>query len=152
MLEINRPPDLRTLIKDKYYKGMLQRNPRMPANLTRPELSPPWQVWVLTTSEKWRKGEFPSYTEAFRVMRDKLKDEASLDVCIVSKRFLMPPPIGFKWQSKKYPWCPRCRRPSTFTLAFGHRNLRNVQLTDDESYRCFYCGIRQAAFPRYAPR
>jgi hypothetical protein len=152
VLEINRPPELRMLLQDQYFKQMMRRRPRIPSNLTRPELSPPWQVWVLTTTERWRKGEFHSYDDAFRVMREKLRDEGTMDVALVSKRFLMAPPIGFKWQWKKYPWCPRCRRPSVFKLSYGHRNLRGVQLSDDEPMRCFYCGIRQAAFPHYTPR
>lgn len=152
MLEINRPPSLRMLLRDEFYRGMMRKRPKVPSNLLRPELSPAWQVWVLTESEKWRRGEFASYDEAFTVVRVKLKQEGILDVALVSKRYMMPPPIGFKWQWRKYPWCPRCRRPSLFTVKYNHRNLRDVDVTFDEPIRCFYCGIRQAAFPRYTPR
>jgi hypothetical protein len=151
VLEINRPPTMRMLLQDETFREMMRRRPRIPGNLTRPELSPPWQVWVLTGAEKWRRGEFPTYSDAFAVMRAKLKDESILDVSLVSKRFLMGPPPGFKWQSRKYPWCPRCRRPSLFLTKYSHRNLRDVEVTFDEPIRCFYCGIRQAAFPRYVP-
>ncbi len=153
MLELNRPPQLKVLLKDEAYRDMIRRRPRIPDNLVRPDLlSPAWQVWVLTMSDKWRRGEFASYEDAYRVMRDKLKDDTTQDVCIVSKRFLMPPPMGFKWSWRKYPWCPRCRRPSVFNRRYKHRNLQGAQLTYDEPNRCFYCGIRQAAFSRYLPR
>lgn len=152
VLELNRPPAMRMLLKDEAYRGMMRRRPRIPDNCTLEMLSPAWQVWVLTTADRWRRGEFRDYGDAFRVMRDKLKDDTTQDVTIVSKRFLMPPPIGFKWSWRKYPWCPRCRRPSTFNLHYSHRNLKGVELTFDEPNRCFYCGIRQAAFPRYFPR
>lgn len=153
MLEINRPPTLRVLLEDPIYKGMIRRRPKLPANLQRDMLSPAWQVWVLTESERWRKGEFPTYDDAYRVMKKHLDREDILDVAVVSKRYLMPPPLGFRWQARKYPWCPRCRRPSLFTVSYNHRALRGVEaVTFDEPLRCFYCGIRQAAFPRYGYR
>lgn len=132
---------------------MMRRVPRIPANLTLPGMTQPWHVWVMKTDGKWQRGRYHTYADAFKLMKTKLADEHVADVSIVSIRWLTPPPIGFRWKSGQYPWCPRCRRPSLFQQAYDHRALpRDAELTYDEPMRCFYCGIRQAAFPRYSPR
>lgn len=152
-LSVIHPPDIRSLLRNRTYRQMMTRQPRLPANLTRSDMSPPWQVWLLTTSGKWKRGRYNTYTDAYNLMRRKLKDESVEDIAVVSMRYLMPPPMGYVWDHYKYPWCPRCRRPSLFQQRYDHRALpAHCELTYDEPLRCWYCGIRQAAFPRYSPR
>lgn len=146
------PPNIRVLMEDAAFRKMMRTRPRLPANLLRPQLSPPWLVWVLTTGGKWKKGNFSTYDEAYKKFKEMLEREGTEDVCITSKRFLMPPPEGFRWQSSKFPWCPRCRRPSLFQYKLNHRGIDFPEIVTDEPIRCFYCGIRQGAFPRYSPR
>ena len=152
-LELVQPPDMRRLLRNTTFRQMMTRQPRIPANLLNPDLSPPWQVWVLKTDGIWQRGKYQNYTDAYNMMRRKLKDGRVADIAVVSMRYLMPPPSGFRWNSRAFPWCPRCRRPSLFRERYDHRALPDdCELTLDEPLRCFYCGIRRAAFPRYRPR
>lgn len=139
-------------MQDEYFRAMMRRRPKLPANLIRPDLSPPWRLWALTTGDKWKSGRFDTYDEAYAKMRELLKKESIDDVAITSVRFMMPPPIGFRWSSRKYPWCARCRRPSTFFYRLQHRAVDFEEIVTDEPMRCFYCGIRQAAIPKHSPR
>lgn len=150
MLELVRPPDMRTLLEDPVYAAFTRRRPKLAPHLTHPSLSPAWQVWVLTTAEKWRKAEFSTYDECYALMRKQLALTTVSDVAIVCKRRMVAPPDGYVW-SDHFPWCARCRRPSSFTIKYNHRALRGHEVTYDEPFRCFYCGIRQAATPRYSP-
>lgn len=152
-MTVARPPDLRRLLRNPEFRRMMTRQPRVPANLLRPELSPPWHVWVLKENGVWQRGKYRSYTDAYNVLRRKLKDENVADIAVVSVRFLMPPPMGYRWNHRAYPWCPRCRRPSLFQRRDVHRAVTPIpDVVTDEPFRCFYCGIRRAAFPRYSPR
>jgi hypothetical protein len=147
------PPDLRRLLRDTEFRAMMMRRPVLPDNLTRPGMSEPWHVWVLKNDMRWQRGRYYRYTDAYNVMRRKLKDPDVIDISVVSIRYLMPPPSGYRWNYRKYPWCPRCRRPSIFRLQYDHRAIPDdAEISFDEPRRCFYCGIRRAAFPRYAPR
>jgi hypothetical protein len=145
-----RPPAMADLLKDPYFRGMMRRAVQLPPNLTSPTLSPPWALWRLTTESKWQRGQFPTYADAYRSMRKQMEKEDTLDVCIVSKRKMWAPPIGFKWNVRQYTWCARCRRPSIFRTRYKHHALQ--VLTYDESQRCYFCGIRRVALPRHAPR
>ena len=148
----SRPPTMSELLKDEYFRGMMHRNIVLPSNLTSSTLSPPFALWRLTDDSRWQRGQYQTYAEAFAAMRRQLARDNTLDVAIVSKRKMFPPPIGFKWNQRHFSWCARCRRPSTFRLRYTHHALRGVETTMDESVRCFYCGIRQVALPRYKPR
>jgi DNA-directed RNA polymerase subunit RPC12/RpoP len=143
---------MRELLLNDEFRAMMRRRPRLPENLMRPDMAPPWHLWVLTTSDKWKRGKFRTYDDAYKKMRELLKDESIEDVSITSIRYMMPPPMGFVWMDRKYPWCARCRRPSTFVLQVHHRAINFEEPTLDEPNRCFYCGIRLVALPRYSPR
>lgn len=151
VLTMNLPPDMRTLMADPAFAKMMRTRPRVPANLVRPELSPMWQVWVLTGDDHWRRAQCETYDRAWQVFRRQLENDSVQDVAIVNVRQFSPPPAGFKWAYRKYPWCARCRRPSLFLERHNHRALTSSVITHDEAYRCFYCGIRQVALPRYSP-
>lgn len=152
-LSVVQPPDLRRLLKDKVFRRMMTRQPHIPDNLTREGSTPPWHVWLLTTSGTWKRGRYHTYSDAYNLMRRKLRDESVEDIAIVSVRYLMAPPVGFRWNYHQYPWCPRCRRPSLFFERYEHRAVKSIpDVYVDEPFRCFYCGIRRAAFPRYLPR
>lgn len=144
---------MRVLLKDPIFRKMMLRVPQLPDNVLLPSLSPPWQVWVMKTDGNWQRARKRTYRDAFDLLKLKLKDEHVEDVSIVSIRYLMPPPVGYRWQWHKYPWCPRCRRPSMFVEEYDHRAIPpTADITYDDPIRCFYCGIREAAFPRYSPR
>lgn len=152
-LDLIAPPTMRDLLTDEYFRGMMRRRPRLPENLIRPGLlTPPWAVWIEMTDGKWRRGKFDDYADAYRKMKEYLNREDCLDVAIVSQRFMMPPPIGFKWQWRKYPWCARCRRPSTFFQRWTHRAVNSPELLDSQPERCHFCGICKSALPRHSPR
>jgi hypothetical protein len=151
-LTLIQPPDMRTLLTDDAFRKMMRTRPRLPANLLRPQLSPPWIVWVMTTSGKWKKGNFQTYDDAYRKMKEMLEREDIQDVAITSRRYMMPPPIGFDWAYGKFPWCARCRRPSIFQFKLIHRGIDFEEINPHDPIRCFYCGIRQEALPRHSPR
>lgn len=147
-----RPPSLSELLTDPYFARMMRRNIVLPSNLTAPTLSPPFALWRLTDDSRWQRGQYQTYAEAFAAMKRHLARENTLDIAIVSKRKMFPPPIGFKWSTRQFSWCARCRRPSTFRTRYTHHAMRGVEMTTDESRRCYYCGIRQVALPRHKPR
>lgn len=152
MLELNLPPDIRTLMQDPSFKKMMRTRPKMPDCLTSDSLPPAWHVWVWTTDERWKRGRYRTYDEAYRKMREQLELETVADVSVVSIRRFFVPPQGFKFQPRKFPWCARCRRPSTFLEQEFHRALGRAETTLDEPFRCFYCGIRRVALPTHSPR
>lgn len=143
---------MRELLKDEYFRGMMRRNVTLPSNLTSPTLSPPWMLWRLTDGGLWQRGQYTDYADAFRAMRKQLEKPDTADVSLVCKRKMFLPPIGFKWNTSRYQWCARCRRPSTFRVRYSHHALKGADLTTDESIRCFYCGIRRVAMPKSKPR
>lgn len=145
-----KPPDIRTLLEDPTFAKFMRTRPRMPANATHPSMPPAWAMWVLLDTDKWRTAEFRVYDDAYKKMKQLLKNDRVVDLSIVSKRVMMPPPEGLSWAGRQR-WCGRCRRPSLFRTSLGHRALRGAELTLDDPERCFYCGIRLVALPRYSP-
>lgn len=148
----SRPPSLGQLLEDEYFARMMRRNIVLPENLTAPTLSPPFALWRLRDDGRWQRGQYQTYADAFRAMKKFIAMPTTADLSIVSKRKMFPPPIGFRWNTRLYSWCGRCRRPSTFRTRYSHHALVGVAMTTDESRRCYYCGIRQVALPRYSPR
>lgn len=151
-LSVVTPPTMSELLKDPYFKRMMKRRPIIPNNLERPELPPMWHLWILTNDEKWKRGRYRTYDQVWIKFIEHLKNPETQDICITNIRFMMPPPIGYRWQWKKFPWCARCRRPSTFHYELDHRADPFSEIVLDEPYRCFYCGIRLIALPKHSPR
>lgn len=147
----NPPPDMRTLLRDPIYAKFMRIRPKLAPHLLHESLSPAWQVWVLTTADKWRKAEFRTYDESFALMKRQLALDTVSDVAIVCKRRMIAPPAGFVW-SDHFPWCARCRRPSVFTRKYNHRALRNSVTTLEDNIRCWYCGHRLITLPTHSPR
>lgn len=151
-LSLVTPPTIYELLENPYFKRMMKRRPTVPANLQRPELPPMWHLWINTSAGKWKRGRYQTYDQVWAKFIENLKKPETHDICITNIRFMMPPPIGFKWQWRKYPWCARCRRPSTFHYELDHRADAFSEIVLEEPFRCWYCGIRQAALPKHSPR
>lgn len=150
-LTFNLPPTIHELMDDPIFAKMMRTRPRIPENLIHSTLSPAWNLWLLTTDDKWKRGRYANYEDAYRKMRELITDRHTADISIVSVRFMMAPPRGFVWRPRRNPWCARCRRPSLFLEDYNPRSLRDSDITFDESIRCFYCGIRSVALPKYSP-
>ena len=164
------PPHLRLLLEDPAYRKMFTTAPRLVHCQTVPGARP-WAVYARTTVETaegdvetaWRGRLCPTYRDAFQAAKDALKAEDDDgwrydDVAVVSRSVLYDPPPGF-YRIMEYPggtrmgWCGRCRRPSNFRVRGRHHALRKAAaLTNDDARRCYYCGMRQAAQPRYRER
>jgi hypothetical protein len=145
------PPTLRELLADPVFRMYYTRQPRLPETL---QWGEPWQVWAVTHEGRWGSRMFATYAEAFsKLMELYKKPDKFRDMCIVSRRVLYPPPNKAFWRASLYSWCSRCRRPSEFRQRSpDHHALRSQPvLTEDAPRRCFYCGIRKAAMPHYAP-
>lgn len=169
------PPNLRLLLEDPVYRSMFTTAPRPVYCQTVPGARP-WAVYARTTIEtaegdvetRWVGRLCPTYRDAFEAVKRALRAEDSTgdgdatwrydDIALVSRSVLYPPPPGFYW-TMEYPgghrmgWCGRCRRPSNFRIRPRHHALKKaVALTNDEPRRCYYCGMREAAMPRYGER
>lgn len=147
------PPTMGELYRLPVYRKFISKNVRLPENV---QHGNPWMLIVRRVPEYdgpvWGKKLVPTYKEAFYAMREMLDTPTVEDVAIISRRVLFGPPPGFEWQSRKFPWCGRCRRPTQFRFMLKHPALNGAPvLTYDEPFRCVYCGMREAAMPRYRP-
>lgn len=131
----------------------------------------PWQVWARTAEGKWRTGKFPTYRDAWQTTIKAYRNPDVADVALVSRRVFFGPPghwekykvrnprtnviewrerwvVDYHWDAG-LEWCPRCRRPSAFRNlhATHHALKRQPTLTEDDAFRCVFCGIRRVAFP-----
>jgi hypothetical protein len=153
------PPTLRTLIEDPMFRTYMKKVPSLPRGLRHGN---PWAVWVLLKSGKWRGGKFHTYQESWPVVVKALRSSTVEDVSLVSLRWPFNPPEqylrahpGFKTSNTYvidnvggFDWCYRCRRPTEFLFCMRHHALRKAAaITNEDPYRCFYCGVRRG----YAP-
>lgn len=124
-------------------------------------------------SFRWKGGKFHTYREAYSVVAKALKAKDPqtnkpkyYDMCISSRIQLFEPHYTLTpdlqaitsnhnrlttYTSENLEWCGRCRRLTTFEWAMrSHHALRSsLAITTDDPYRCFYCGIRKVAMPKY---
>jgi hypothetical protein len=147
-----RPPTIHDLLDDPVYRKMLLTPPAIPGPLT---WGDPFMLWAQREDGVWASKAFPTYRDAWAKAVPIIKDrDKYTDLAIVSKRVFLPPPRLATWPVS-LSWCSRCRRPSSFQAwdpARHHalkRSARQAILTDDEPYRCWYCGIRRCAMPYY---
>lgn len=142
------PPTIHALLDDPVFKAMFKRPPPRHPALAWGE---PWLLWAETHDGRWGRKLFATYPEvwarAVACIRDRDKFR---DVSIVSRRVLYPPPALASWHHS-FEWCSRCRRPTEFRLRSPqhHAMKEMVVISDDEPYRCHYCGIRRLAMPSY---
>lgn len=143
------PPTIHDLLDIPRFAAMMGRTPSMPANLA---WGNPWRLWVLRDNGTWGQREYASYDDAWAVAQKAIAaTDRYQDVCIVSKRRLIRPSDSLRDAVRRAGyngvWCPRCRRPSYFgSFTAKHHALKDQPaLTNDEPFRCYYCGIRKAA-------
>lgn len=151
-LTIVHPPTMRVLLEDDTFAKYMRRVPRLPDNLLHTYGNPPWLLWAEFEDGTWKRARVAEYRDAYSKMKRLLKNTKVRDVSLVSRRMMFAPPMDFNWQSRKFPWCARCRRPSMFRFALKHHAIEIVDYTFDEPYRCYYCSIRQVALPKHSPR
>lgn len=172
------PPTLRELLQIPAYRKYFTTIPALTIKSTAP-MWQVWIATSATDSHeghssfRWKGGKFHTYREAYSVVAKALKAKDSTtnkpkyyDMCITSRIQLFTPPVLLTpdlslitathnrlatYVSESLDWCGRCRRPSTFEWAMrSHHALRSAPaITTDDPYRCFYCGIRKIAMPRY---
>lgn len=147
-------PTIRELIDDPVYLRYLKTVPRLPEPLT---WGNPWGLWIRTRRNTWKHGQFATYHEGWRALVQAIRNrDEYADASLYCRRTFLPRPESLNplhnvecsdllWGE----WCGRCRRPTDFVYASpNHHALRNRPcLTDDEPYRCNYCGVRKAAQP-----
>lgn len=144
------PPSIHMLMLDPMFVRFMKSVPTLPDNLV---WGHPWEIRALTPSGRWASRRFETYRDGWSMFVKAYRDpDKFTDVVIVSRRKFFGPPPHFVWDPA-YTWCPRCRRPSTFTVhdrPHPALKLTFVPTTDDPE-SCFYCGQRRAAIPRYQP-
>jgi hypothetical protein len=148
------PPSWEELLEDEIYASWIKRRPRLPENVSH---GMPWMIVARRTSETpgatWAIKKMSSYEDAYHRVRKLLATHQYEDVAVVSRRMLFRPPIGFTWNTNRYSWCGRCRRPSIFTHAWTHFALRDaIVLAEIDTERCYYCGAREVFAGRMKPR
>jgi len=143
------PPDIRELLQVPEFLRMMKTAPWLPQNLRQGD---PWRLWALKNDGVWVTLEYPTYADAWRVLVKAVRaPERFQDAAIVNKRRMTAPPDGLERALRRAgftgPWCPRCRRPTYFgAFKPTHHALRLMPvLSEDEPFRCYYCGIRRVA-------
>jgi hypothetical protein len=139
---------------DPVYRAWVKRVPKLPENVA---YGNPWMIVARRTSEApgatWALKNMPVYADAYRRVRRMLATGEFEDVAVVSRRMLFRPPIGYSWNTNRYSWCGRCRRPSTFHFAYSHFALRKATvLAEIDVHRCYYCGAREVFAGCMKPR
>lgn len=144
------PPTIHELLDIVEFKRMMKTRPWLPDSL---RWGNPYRLWVQMDDGRWLMKEYPTYDEAWKKTVHLLGVEAVEDVCIVNKRLLVGPSRDVQRAlGSMGPWCPRCRRPTYFgAFKPKHHALRlQPTLTEDDPFRCYYCGIRKAMARTYA--
>lgn len=160
-LRVVTPPTLVQLLDDPTYGAYARRDPRMPPGV---RSRAPWQLIGRRPPDAqqstWALLRVPSYADAWRRAKRMVGSEQFEDVSICSRGAMFRPPVGFAWDLR-FDWCCRCRRPSLFRPMVLHPVVRAgidaalrdaIMLASEAPRRCYYCGIRQTAMPRYGPR
>lgn len=148
------PPTWDELMNDLVYASWVRRIPKLPENIAHGD---PWMIVARrresASGTTWGTKKMPVYADAYRrVQRMRTTNEFE-DFAIVSLRKLFRPPIGFTWNTNRFSWCGRCRRPSTFRFAYSHFALKGaLVLAEVDIHRCFYCGAREVFAGRMKPR
>jgi len=116
-------------MEDPVYSAWVRRVPKLPVNIAHGD---PWMIIARRRSEApgatWALKKMPVYADAYRRVRKMVVHEHDVfeDVAIVSRRMLFRPPLEFRWNTNRFSWCGRCRRPSLFQHAWSHFALRDA--------------------------
>lgn len=166
------PPTVFDLLDDPAYRAYARTQPEPHFSLT---YGYPWRIWLRTADDRWKTGEFATYTQAFNTMVRACKRADTADVALVSKRlFYAPPGVWTPYRVKVPPrgniparieereryvhtfhwdaglsWCGRCRRPTVFRKLYSdHHAIRALPVVSaDNVRRCVYCGISEEGTP-----
>lgn len=148
------PPTIHQLLEIPEFKRMMKTRPWLPPSL---QWGNPWRLWVQMDDGRWLTKEYGDYAEVWKKAAYLVGLGTVEDVCIVNKRLLVGPSRELdkaimSASFGRFPWCPRCRRPTYFgAYKPAHHALRLMPaLTEDEPFRCYYCGIRKAMARTYA--
>ncbi len=165
------------LLKDKVYRGFLEREPRMPSDFyrnKRMQASPPWVVYVQREVEgKWGKREFWKYSKALKFLYRALELGVH-DAALNNKRIPSPPPRKFvrirgkyvvgsdgvkRQATKPIAWYPKldgsdeqhewCQFCRRPTVFKFYAKHKRLTLIDRNVRRCCICGASERiAIPR----
>jgi hypothetical protein len=166
------PPTVFDLLDDPAYRAYMRTQPEPHFALT---YGHPWKLWLRTDDDRWKTGEFPTYTAAFNTMVRACRREDTADVILVSKRLFFAPPgvwtpyrvkvpargstparieereryeLTFHWDAG-LTWCGRCRRPTVFRKLYpDHHVMRSLPVVSPDSVpRCMLCGVTEYMNP-----
>lgn len=154
MMRLLVPPTWLELMEDEVYSSYVRKRPRLPENIQHGD---PWLIVARRFEEipgaRWATKLMDDYAEAYKRVRRLLQDGQWEDVSIVSRRKLFKPPVGFTWNTNKFQWCGRCRRPTLFRVCSKHHALPILKTMDLEpEHRCYFCGVRHEFNGRHYPR
>lgn len=148
MNELIRPLTIHELLEDPIYKRYLLKAPK-----PRPAWgAQPWRVWGLRTDDKWAGKLFPTYREAFDLLKVMIRERDKYTDAVITcrpsefgppKGFLIPPLLD---------WCGYCRRPTVYRrLTHKHHVIKKWPVfADYAARRCIYCASREPQHRWYA--
>ena len=142
-----KPPTMRELLDDPFFKPWMMTIPRLSPNL---QTGQPWSVWARMRDGRWRGANVETYAQGWSIVVKAVRNhDAYEDVAIISRRQVFVPGNALRWNhhpwSYGFDWCGRCRRPTSYGIRPNHHALRKAPvLTMDDPYRCYYCGARRA--------
>lgn len=139
-LGVIEPPALSELLRDPIFKPYLLRTPRLPAGARTAE---PWRVWGIRHDLKWAGKLFPTYADAFVLVKSMLRDtDKYQDVVVTCRPVAFGPPEGFRVPTG-LDWCGYCRRPTVYRRTRSHVAMKKWPvISDDDVKRCYYCAAR----------
>lgn len=133
------PPTFAELLKDPIYRSYVLKAPRLPGNSTNP-----WRVWGIRHDDKWAGKLFPTYSEAFGLVKKMLKDtDTYRDVVLTCRPVAFRQPLGLS-HSDDWAWCGHCRRPTVYRRMTRHVAMKKWAVVDydPDLKRCFFCAAR----------
>lgn len=143
-MRVIQPPTLAQLLDDPIYRTYVLRTPRLPAGC---QTATPFRVWGIRTDDKWAGKLFPTYRDAFGLVKKMLAlPDQYRDVVVTVRPMGFSAPEGLHMESE-FSWCGHCRRPTVYRRMTSHAAMRKWSVVSDEDVlRCFYCAARQSTW------
>ena len=140
------PPTMGELLRLPAYRRMMTRIPRLEDNYGK--LPGTWRLILHLDTGVWKGVNYDTYSEAWDALRSRISHSRVEDIALISRRKVFPLPNEMKTSGPLWDpaltWCGRCRRPSTFPVTLGHRNVPNLLSgTATPAKRCYYCGVKE---------